>query len=1007
MTDISDIVTLDVETRSTVDLRKTGPWPYSEHPNTDLWCVAWTVGEGELKTWRPGYPVPDEIGHLLESGYFFEFWNADFEIAIWINILSPRYGWPALPLDVVSDGMIRACMMGLPRSLEQAGHVMKVDMQKDEQGSRLMKQMAKPRRIEDDGTIVWWDDADRVDRLTEYCRQDVRSQRALSRVLRPLPAAERASYLRTLRANVRGIRVDTGFVDRAVELLDYQAAAYRQQISELTNYAVTAPTQVAEIKSWLADHGVELETLDKNHVADLIEEGKVPESVQPVIDIRAQGGKSSVSKFPAFQRRANSDGRIRGEFIHHGASKTGRFSGSGVQCVTGEHEVLTPEGWKRIDSVVGGARIMQWSSDGSLSWVDAPVNCYGPAGELAEVSGTIIRGRFTPDHRMPVSTGAGLSDTCPGALGRLKRKDGLVINGTADQPGLGLTDTQLRILVAFQADGGWQKKAAKWRFTKQRKIERLSQLLDRAGITYKTTIQSAGVTAFRIDTAEVPHWLCKRFDSWVLGTSGRQAGIMLEELPYWDGWRHAKNGAISLSSPDRDQIEWMATIASLAGYTATVGYYRAKKGGHWRIYVRSSRTTSVTGSSIRRYASNEPVYCPTTPGGYWLCRYDNRIFVTGNCHNLPSRGGLGWQEADEVRETVMNHPPAEAAEEIDLLHAQVPTALSSCLRGVITASEGYKLYCADYSNIEGRFAAWLAGEDWKLKAFREFDAGTGEDLYKVAASGILGITPGEVDKKMRNALGKVSELSLQFQGGVGAFLSMAKTYRVEIADYWDVIQQSVEPSVVERTLEAWESRGKHSDTEYRTWVAAEAVKLAWRDRHPNIVQAWYECENAMVEALRTPGTAHYACGGKMAFQARRISGVPFLLQRLPSGRLLYLAYPWLEHKKTPWGTTKPQVNYFGVESQSRKWKQFTTYGGDTFQSGVQGGACDIMRHGWANLEDTGGYSVLLNVHDELAGEHTDGDIAEFERLMCSLPDWAEGLPVTAEGYVADRYRKDD
>lgn len=708
------ICTLDVETRSAVDLRKTGPWPYSEDPTTDLWCACWAIGDGDVMDWVPGDPVPQSIVDHMAAGGWFEFHNADFEVAIWRNILTPRYGWPELILDQVSDTMVRACVMGLPRSLEQAGEAMKLDMRKDKRGHNLMMQMAKPRKArkgEDPDVLRWWDDADRVSRLIEYCRQDVRSQRELGDVLRPLTPDERASYLRTLKANVRGIRIDREFVDQAVSLLQRRAADYEKEISELTNYAVTRPTQVAEIKEWLAAQGVELETLDKNHLADLIDAGGVPDDVLPVVDIRAQGGKSSTKKFPAFANHVCADSRIRGEFIHHGAGKTGRFAGSGVQL-----------------------------------------------------------------------------------------------------------------------------------------------------------------------------------------------------------------------------------------------------------------------------------------------------------HNLPARGGLPWHSAEEVREIVREFGRAEqlgeASELIELLYEPVPTALSSTLRGTLMASPGKSLYCADYSNIEGRFAAWLAGERWKLQAFRDFDAGTGADLYKVAAAGILGCKPEDVDKVLRNALGKVSELALQFQGGVGAFLAMAKTYRVEIGDYWDIIRENVDDSVLERTLEAWESRGQKSDTDKTTWIAAEAVKVAWRDRHPGISQAWRDCEDAAVSALRNVGSAHFACNGKIGFQARRISDVPFLLQRLPSGRLLYLAYPWLEEKTTPWGTKKPQINYFGVESQSRKWKPFSTYGGDLFQSATQGGACDIMRHGWANLEDEGGYDMLLNVHDELAGEHSDGNLDEFCRLMSRVPDWAEGLPVVAEGYEADRYRKD-
>ncbi|TDX21646.1 DNA polymerase [Modicisalibacter xianhensis] len=707
---IPEICTLDVETRSTVDLRKTGPWPYAEHPTTDLWVVCWAIGDGPTQRWYPGDPVPPALVEHLKAGHWFEFWNADFEHAIWSRILTPRYSWPELPIGQISDGMIRACVMGLPRSLEACGAALKMPVQKDKEGHGLMMRMAKPRKPrkdEDPGALLWWDDEERVERLSQYCERDVEVQRDVGKRLRHLTPLERDWFLRTTRMNARGVRVDTEFVDRAIACMDVVSQQHKRDIARLTDGAVTSPTQVANIKKWLADQGCELESLDKNLVAEMVETGDVPTVALPILEIRAQGGKSSVSKLPAFQKYACADGRVRSLFIHHGAGKSGRDAGAGPQA-----------------------------------------------------------------------------------------------------------------------------------------------------------------------------------------------------------------------------------------------------------------------------------------------------------QNLPSRGGLPWQTALEVLDIVMRHGPREAVELIDMLYAPTPTALSSCLRSVLQASEGQRMYCADYSNIEGRFAAWLAGEQWKLDAFRAFDDGSGHDLYIIAAAGILGCKPEEVAKVLRNSLGKVSELSLQFQGGVGAFLSMAKNYRVEIGDHWDVIREAAAPSVIERTLEAWDARGRKSGTPEITWKAAEAVKVAWRDKHPAIVQAWYEFENAAVAAIRNPGSVHMVCDGRAGFSYRDINGTPFLMERLPSGRFLYLAYPWIEMKPTPWGSEKASIRYWGVDPVTKKWGRQSTYAGDLFQSAVQGGARDIMMHGGAKAEDKGGYAMLLRVHDEIAAEHTAGDIHEFERLMCDLPGWAAGLPVTAEGYVADRYRKD-
>src|SRR5690625_2406708 len=187
--------------------------------------------------------------------------------------------------------------------------------------------------------------------------------------------------------------------------------------------------------------------------------------------------------------------------------------------------------------------------------------------------------------------------------------------------------------------------------------------------------------------------------------------------------------------------------------------------------------------------------------------------------NLPSRGGLGWKDAEAVINLVLEtEDPEWAADRIELLHGEVPTAMSSCLRGVIQAPPGKQLFVADYSNIEGRVAAWLGNEAWKLQAFRAFDAGVGPDLYKVTAGGILGKSPEQVDGTERNIMGKVPELALGFGGGVGAFQSMAKNFNVQMADYWDIIQASLDEVFVQKAFDNWDRFGKKSGLDQPEWL---------------------------------------------------------------------------------------------------------------------------------------------------------------------------------------------
>lgn len=375
--------------------------------------------------------------------------------------------------------------------------------------------------------------------------------------------------------------------------------------------------------------------------------------------------------------------------------------------------------------------------------------------------------------------------------------------------------------------------------------------------------------------------------------------------------------------------------------------------------------------------------------------------------NLPSRGGLSWRDAERVIQLVTEtDDPEWAADRIELLYGSVPTALSSCLRACIVAPPGKNLFVADYSNIEGRVAAWLGGEKWKIQAFKDYDAGTGPDLYKVTAAQILGSVPEKVDKTQRNVLGKVPELALGFGGGVGAFQSMAKIYNVDMADYWGIIQDALAATYIDRAWINWDKFGMKSGIMQDEWLASEAVKVAWRARHPGIVRCWYDAEECAIQALENPGQWFTFAGGKCSFGATRIGGVSFLISRLPNGRRLYRADAKLK-TAMKFGKAASQISFMGVDSVTKQWVRMSTYGGDLFQSFVQGIACDIMCNGWRQVE-ADGFDVVLSVHDEVGAEaDEDRPLEEFIAGMVRLPEWADGCPVSAAGYKAQRYRKDD
>lgn len=287
---------------------------------------------------------------------------------------------------------------------------------------------------------------------------------------------------------------------------------------------------------------------------------------------------------------------------------------------------------------------------------------------------------------------------------------------------------------------------------------------------------------------------------------------------------------------------------------------------------------------------------------------------------------------------------------LEALYGDPMVALSSCLRGMIVPAEGNRFLVSDFSAIEARVLAWLADEQGPLDVFR-----SGGDIYCHAATGIYQreITPKDKDERQ---IGKVAVLALGYQGGVGAFQTMAKAYRVVVDD-----------------------------------EAADQIKVKWRKAHPKIVRFWYDLEEAAISAVRYRG--HAFAAGPITFKCHG----DFLFAKLPSGRRLAYYKPTIGQKLEFWGTDS---------KLGGRWGHLSTYGGKLCENVTQAVARDLLAEAMLRLEAKG-YWVVASIHDEIICEvkKGDGSLAEMEATMCELPDWASGLPMDAEGFECERYRK--
>lgn len=331
----------------------------------------------------------------------------------------------------------------------------------------------------------------------------------------------------------------------------------------------------------------------------------------------------------------------------------------------------------------------------------------------------------------------------------------------------------------------------------------------------------------------------------------------------------------------------------------------------------------------------------------------------------------------------------------DLITDNVMELTSSAIRGCLVASASKKLVVSDLANIEGRCAAWLAGEAWKLQAFRDYDEGAGPDLYRLAYAKAFVMLPERVTKDQRQ-VGKVMELMLQYEGGVGAFLTGAATYGIDLDDLSDKAWPTLPGWACEEATEslAW-SKSKKRNTyglAEKTFVVCDALKRMWRAAHPSIAALWKELEGAAVRAVEWPG--------------QKTQAGPFVLRRdgawlrilLPSGN--YLCYPSPEARDG-------KLTYLGMNQYTRQWSRLGTYGGKLFENACQSLARDVMAHNMPAIEQAG-YEIVLTVHDEVLTEAPDTSAftaSGLSALLATNPPWALDMPLAADGFEAYRYRK--
>lgn len=296
---------------------------------------------------------------------------------------------------------------------------------------------------------------------------------------------------------------------------------------------------------------------------------------------------------------------------------------------------------------------------------------------------------------------------------------------------------------------------------------------------------------------------------------------------------------------------------------------------------------------------------------------------------------------------------------LEMMYENPSDILSQCIRPAIVPAAGKKFIVSDFSAIEARVIAWLAGESWRLEVFK-----THGKIYEASASQMFNVPIEEIDKgSSLRQKGKVAELALGYQGSVGALTQMG---------------------ALDMGIEEDELQG---------------LVNQWRGANPKIVKFWYDTEAKVMEAIANRSTVRIKDNLKAVYK----SGILFI--ELPSGRrLAYVKPNIVDHDKFP---GRKKIVFQEINPRTYQWDEVDTYGGKLVENIVQATARDCLAYSMLAL-DKKGYDIVMHVHDEAVIEidSLKDELKNVTGIMGQTIPWAEGLPLNADGYECTYYQKD-
>lgn len=960
---------------------------YSRHPRTKLIVLQYAIDNGPETVIDLAHrePIPqDFIDAWNDPSVQIVAHNAGFDRVIMQNVAHcPAH------VDRWHCTSVQAKLHGLPGDLETLSAIYELGVDGKMDGKKLIQLFCEQGADPDHHPDEW-------QRFLLYARLDITAMRRLYHMLPMWNYTETESRLYHLdqRINDRGFKVDLELADDIIYASEIAAERLNGRIQRLTNNIITKGTQRERVKNWLADGGFEIPDMRAETLRKSIRDHHAgahplsPEQLE-MLEIRLLSSKSSISKCRTAKRMAGPGDRIRHSMTFCGGGRIGRFSHKGFQPGN------LPRPSREKDEIAAAIQALQSGSMVTI-WGD----------ETLDASADCLRGLIIAEENH-----------------RIVAADWSNIEGRK---------------LAWYANEEWKLQA--YRDKDNGTGEDLYKLLFHRMMG--TPLEE--ITPFLRQQGKG----CLTGETMVLCRSGwkRLDSIAVEDQ-VWDGekfvqheglLRQGSKDVLQLSglwlTPDHlvwSESRWLPAMFQAVSNDA-ISLALASAAGNLSLKVMwLALVAAAKGSSLNAIAA-----LLSTSLSQAISKISSLLGAT-SAPRKPLQGSVGLSTLKQwlTRSTadaysaawrqLTHDAQARTTKSIETMEHEAFEWLNAGKAAKVDLHS-----CSMFKRCQGGMIQgwrWIESKLMATMSRATFDLLHGNrtsrtdvlsqhlkrnvpvyDLKSVGSKNRFAVLSAGGPLLVHNC-----DLSMGYEGGVGAFLNVANSYQLDLVELGKNAPHQLQPEYMERGRGSWAwAVGQHEThgLPMEIYVACAALKFAYRDANARIAQLWEDLLNCAMNAVTQKGKAFTTAGGKvtMACDTRG----DWLAVHIPSGRKIMFAKPVIKMERQ-WQTRSDGTK---VEKPPRPkllakkapaWRYESLYGGLFANAITQGGCRDILGFGLLNA-DAAGFPIILHVHDEIVAELHDSDPRDHRDLitvMEQLPPWCPGMPLVAEGFTATRYRK--